>query len=141
MKRIVVAGSRTITDTIFIARELDNVLKDDFFKGEDIVIISGTAMGVDTIGEEYALLKGYGVERYPAEWDNLEAKPCYIKTNSYGKRYNAMAGQNRNKLMGVKCDCAVIFWDGKSKGTKDMIELIKLQNKRLFLYVGTKRVV
>lgn len=141
MKKIVIAGSRTITDSIFIIKELDNVLRDDFFHGEEIVIISGTARGVDTVGEEYARLRGLEVERYPAEWDNLDVKPCYVKINQYGKKYNAMAGKNRNKLMAEKCDAAVIFWDGYSSGTKHMIETIRKLNKKLYLYVGKNRMI
>ncbi len=139
MKRVVVAGSRTIIDSIFIARELEGIFREDYFRGEDIIIVSGTAQGVDTIGEEYASLKAYGVERYPADWNNLEAKPCYIKVNNMGRRYNAMAGQNRNKQMAEICDAAIIFWDGKSKGTKNMIDLIRLHNKKLYLFVGNVR--
>lgn len=140
MKKVVIAGSRTIVDSLFISRELDNVLRDDFFHDEEIVIISGTARGVDTVGEDYASLRGLGVERYPAEWDNLDAKPCYVKINSYGKRYNAMAGKNRNKLMADNCDAAIIFWDGRSSGTKHMIDTIRDSKKKLYLYVGQNRI-
>ena len=58
---------------------------------------------------------GYEIEYYPAEW------------KKYGKR----AGPKRNEMMAQSCDYAICFWDGKSKGTKSMIEFARKYNKPL----------
>jgi hypothetical protein len=76
---------------------------------DEIVIISGAARGADRLGEKYAKERGYKVIRVPADW------------NRYGKS----AGYIRNKEMAESSDALVAFWDGKSKGTKNMIDLAK----------------
>ncbi|MFN6299805.1 MAG: DUF2493 domain-containing protein [bacterium] len=90
-----------------------NLLKEklDFYIGKhsDIEIISGTARGADRLGERYAEEKGLTLTRFSADW------------KKYGKR----AGYLRNEEMAQYATHAVIFWDGKSKGTAHMIELCK----------------
>lgn len=44
---------------------------------------------------------------YPADW----------------KKYGSSAGYIRNDEMAKYADCLIAFWDGKSKGTKHMIDL------------------
>ena len=58
-----------------------------------------------------------------AKWDDLTAPGAVIKTNRKGEKYNAKAGHERNVLMSLNTDAAVIFWDGQSPGSKDMIEI------------------
>lgn len=70
-------------------------------------IVSGTARGADTLGEEYGESAGLLVHKRPADWD------------SYGK----VAGFIRNKEMAEEADGLIAFWDGKSKGTKHMIDV------------------
>lgn len=53
--------------------------------------------------------KGYTVNYYPANW------------KLYGKR----AGFLRNEQMAQNADALVAFWNGESRGTKNMIELAK----------------
>jgi hypothetical protein len=59
------------------------------------------------LGEKYASERNFNIERYPAEWD----------------KYGKSAGYIRNREMAMNSDTAVCFWDGKSKGTKHMIDL------------------
>lgn len=102
--RVIVAGSRSFNDYVSVKANLD-----EMFDGveEEITIISGTARGADQLGERYARENGIPLERYPAEW------------GKYGKR----AGYLRNKQMAEKATHLVAFWDGKSRGTKHMINL------------------
>lgn len=75
----------------------------------DDTVISGTAKGADQLGERYAKSQqpfGVRLERFPADWEK------------YGKR----AGFLRNHQMALEADGLIAFWDGKSKGTKNMIE-------------------
>lgn len=58
------------------------------------------------MGEQYAKVKGYQIMYFPADWDTQGKKAGYI----------------RNEQMVKNADALVAFWDGKSKGTKHMID-------------------
>lgn len=104
--KVIIAGSRDFNDYELLKFKTTHILQNIIAKGEEIIIISGTARGADQLGERYALEMGYKLERYPAKWD------------IYGKR----AGYLRNQQMAEVADAAIIFWDGKSRGTKHMID-------------------
>ena len=103
--KLVVAGSRNFTDYQLLSETLDEYLKDIKDK-YNVVIVSGTANGADKLGERYAHSKGYEIEKHPALW------------HIYGKG----AGPIRNKEMVSVSNAAVVFWDGISDGTKNMIK-------------------
>ena len=46
--------------------------------------------------------------------------------NKYGKS----AGPIRNELMVQNCDFVIAFWDGKSKGTRNLIQLAQKYNRK-----------
>ncbi len=102
---IVIAGSRGFTDYVAAEEYLDGILK-EILRARAVTILSGCARGADELGEIYAERRGLRVERHPALWD------------AYGRR----AGIIRDREMAEACDMAVCFWDGKSLGTKAMIE-------------------
>jgi hypothetical protein len=79
-------------------------------------VISGTATGVDKLGEQWANAKNIPIKRMPADW-------------SIGKH----AGHVRNREMAEYADFAIILWDGQSPGTKGMIKEMKRINKPYFL--------
>lgn len=106
--RVVIAGGREFSNYVLLANALDKLLKEKA-KTHDIVIVSGKARGADSLGERYAEQRGYKVIEMPAQWD------------LYGKS----AGYKRNEEMAKVSNCTVAFWDGKSKGTKHMIDLTK----------------
>lgn len=108
MLKIIIAGSRNFNDYNLLEQKVD------FYIGEnqDIEIISGTARGADKLGERYAINKELKLKRFPADWQK------------YGKK----AGYLRNEEMAKYASHAIIFWDGKSKGTGHMIELCKKYN-------------
>lgn len=108
-KRVIIAGSRNFIPFNRDLKKIDNLLQNI----EEPIIISGCADGADKFGEMYAEYNCLQVERYPADW------------TKYGKR----AGYIRNKQMGEVADMAIIFWDGKSKGSKMMIDIMKELNK------------
>lgn len=125
---ILIAGGRDFQNYDLLKIKCDEILKNIT---QDITIISGHANGADKLGEDYADEKGYKKDLYPAKWSDLEAVPCKIKYNSYGKPYSSLAGFNRNRDMIEVADIVICFWDGKSRGTKDIINLTKKKNKRL----------
>lgn len=120
MRRVIIAGGRDFQDYEYLKEVVDDILNN--YDKPEVIIVSGKAKGADTLGEQYADDRGYKKEFYPANWKDF-TEPCTIKTNRYGKKYNALAGFHRNELMAKNSDILIAFWDGKSKGTKDMISI------------------
>ena len=104
MFKVIIAGGRDLTPSFFPTLMIvcDHLLKNK----TEVEIVSGKAKGADQLGEAYAKLKGYQIKEFPADWDNL------------GKS----AGFKRNVQMAEYADALIAFWDGKSKGTKHMID-------------------
>ena len=75
-------------------------------------IVSGGAIGADTYAKEFAIKHNLKL---------IEFLPDYEK---YGRK----APLVRNKLIVEECDCLIAFWDGKSKGTKHMIDIATERN-------------
>lgn len=109
--RLIVAGSRNFNNYELLKQKCDSLLSQKRLT-HSIVIVSGTARGADRLGERYATERGYRVESFPADWD----------------RDGVAAGPIRNTQMAAHADALVAFWDGKSRGTKDMIEKAKERN-------------
>ena len=112
VKRIVVAGCRDYKNYEEVKKYIDSCIS-DICKEYKLIFISGCCRGVDALGERYAKESGYKIERYPAEW----------------KKYGRAAGPIRNEKMAACADLIICFWDGKSRGTKTMIEFAKKYNK------------
>lgn len=103
MFKVIVAGGRDFADYDLLKSKLDNLL----VNRNPVEIVSGTARGADKLGEFYAKRSQLAVALFPADWD------------LYGKS----AGYRRNEEMAEYADALVAFWDGKSRGTKHMIDL------------------
>ena len=76
---------------------------------KNIVFLSGHCSGADEMVERFAFENQISLETFPADW----------------KKYGKAAGPKRNKEMIEKCDIVIAFWDGVSKGTKNLIETAK----------------
>ena len=106
---LLIAGSRSFTDYNFLERTVLG-----FADPKDIdCIISGTAVGADSLGELFARIHKIPVKQFPANWD------------LHGKK----AGFIRNKTLVDECDMAIIFWDGESSGTSHTISLLESAKK------------
>lgn len=103
--KVIIAGGRDFTDLTMMTAKLDALFINT--ADDPITIVSGTARGADQTGERYAELRGYDVERHPAKWDV----------------YGRSAGYKRNEHMASIATHCVVFWDGKSKGSKHMIDI------------------
>ena len=106
MFKVIIAGGRDFNDYELLKKKCDYYLQS---VTDEIMVISGTARGADTLGEQYAKERGLKIDYHPAKWDE------------YGKK----AGFIRNKEMVDIASAAICFWDGKSKGTKHTIDLCK----------------
>lgn len=99
----IIAGSRDYKDYQFLCSCLEDV---EYCGWNISQVIVGGARGVDQMGERWAKEMGITYEVYPAEWV------------TFGKG----AGYIRNKVMAQNAEALIAFWDGKSKGTKHMID-------------------
>lgn len=109
--RVIIAGYRECFD-------YEKVLKAVHESGFKIdCVISGHATGVDTMGERYAKEHNLPLEIYPADW------------SKYGKR----AGPVRNAIMASKADALIALYNGKSPGTKNMINTAKEKGLQVFI--------
>lgn len=107
MFRLIIAGTRTFNDYELLRAYCDMKLSRKITEGEQIEIVSGACpSGADYLGEKYAAERGFSVRLFPADWQQ------------YGRR----AGAVRNRQMAQYGNALIAFWDGKSKGTKIMID-------------------
>lgn len=106
--RMIVAGGRDYSNQNIVNYYIDRVKDVCDSRGLNLVIVCGMATGADTLGRNYAISNGLEVLEFPANW------------NRYGKS----AGYIRNKEMGDVADSAIVFWDGRSKGSKLMIDIM-----------------
>ena len=127
--RVIIAGGRDFNNFKLLESNINKIFKqlsDEklisiYVNESNIEIICGKARGADTLGEQFAKEYKLSIKYFPADW------------NTYGKS----AGYRRNAEMAnyAKEDNGVLiaFWDGKSKGTKHMIDLAKSNNIRVFI--------
>lgn len=109
--KVIIAGGRTFDNYELLKESCDRILA----RQPLIEIVSGTAGGADKLGERYANEKGYLIHEFPANWD----------------KHGKSAGYIRNEEMAKFADGLIAFWDGKSKGTKHMIDLAKKYNLKV----------
>lgn len=118
--KVIIAGSRDIIDLDEVRRALDNC-------GFEVTeVVSGGATGVDSLGETLARLRNIPIKQFIPAWDGYA-----------GKR----AGFVRNAQMALYADALVAVWDGKSRGTKHMIDRMRENGKPVFIYTPRSVVV
>ena len=119
-----VIGSRT-----FYNYEL---LKDVLDRYDDIErIVSGGAIGCDSLAEHYAKENNIPTIIHKANWKDL-SEPCKIGHNQYGE-YNKLAGFVRNQQIINDSDIVICFWDEVSNGTRDSVNKAKKAGKKVII--------
>ena len=104
--KLIVAGGRDFKDYRLLKEALDNFQHE---YGNITEVVSGTAVGADKLGEQYANENNIPIKRFVPDWKGLGRKAGHIRNRQMGdytKEHNGML---------------VAFWDKKSKGTKGMI--------------------
>lgn len=105
--KVIIAGGRDFDDYELLKNVCSQIIKPDW------VVISGCAKGADTLAIDYAKEFNIKYEEYPANW------------NLHGKS----AGSIRNReMLNADATHLIAFWDGKSSGTKNMINIAKNAN-------------
>lgn len=141
MGRLIIAGSRGFEDkrgrevhlanlqkvTVKVQDALDEVFSGYYTTSPSNVeeVVSGGARGADRLGELWAYLHDISVTQFIPDWESL------------GKR----AGMDRNRRMAEYAAARsngmlVAFWDGESRGTKNMIE----EAEKVGLYIKIVKV-
>lgn len=110
--KTIIAGSRDIYDYEVVL----SAVKESGFEITEVV--NGMARGVDTLGGLYGRSNGIPVKQFPADWD------------TYGKR----AGVMRNVQMAEYADALIAVWDGKSRGTKHMIDTATKKGLKVYVF-------
>ena len=113
--KVIIAGSRNFNNYKKLCEYCDIMLSNT----NNVEIVSGTAAGADRLGMKYAIDRLLVLKEFPADWD------------TFGKS----AGYKRNEQMAQYADALIAFWDGKSKGTKHMIDLAKEYDLKIRIYI------
>lgn len=105
--RVVIFGGRDYCDKDTFYKEVDEILTDWGLTNDWIEIVEGGARGTDYLASLYAKDRGISHKQFKANWD----------------KYGKSAGPIRNKEMAEYCQgqYGISFWDGKSKGTENML--------------------
>jgi len=85
---------------------------EDYLPEDVTEIVSGGARGVDTCAREYALAHGLKLTEFLPEY----------------KKYGRAAPLRRDITIIEHADLVLAFWDGKSRGTKYVIDNCKKRN-------------
>ncbi len=89
---------------------------------ETTEIVSGGARGIDTCAREYAVKNNIKLTEFLPEYE----------------KYGRSAPLKRNLLIIDYADYVLAFWDGKSHGTKYVIDNCKKKNKPVRILVKTE---
>jgi hypothetical protein len=114
--KVIIAGSRTIKSMELLETALASA-------GYHITeVVSGGAGGADSLGEEWAINNKIPLKRFPVSDFEWKRSP--------------QAGHNRNAKMADYADAAIILWDGKSRGTQNMIDNMNRRAKPHYVLRG-----
>lgn len=80
-------------------------------------IVSGGAQGIDTCAEKYAKANSIKFTEFLPEYE----------------KYGRAAPILRNQQIIDYADAVLVFWDGESRGTKNVIDSCKKKNKRIII--------
>ena len=107
--KVGVIGSRGLT--------VDNL--EQYLPENTTEIVSGGAKGIDTCAREYAISHGIKLTEFLPEYS----------------RYGRGAPLKRNLKIIEYADVVIAFWDGKSKGTKYVIDNCKKQGVQVDVHI------
>ena len=112
--KLIIAGGRDFDDYHLLEKEVAYFIT-DHLKAKSVEIVSGGAKGADKLAEYYAWQYKMKIHIFNADWQN------------HGKS----AGPIRNEDMAKFSDACIVFWDGKSRGSANMINVAKRRGLQL----------
>ena len=113
MMKVIIAGNRDFNNRGIFENAMTWLLPSDSDYAESIEIISGGCTGADALAEIYAKEWDIPLKVFPADWEK------------YGKSAGPIRNEQMAKYATSNGDHAflIAFWDGKSRGTKNMIDM------------------
>ena len=121
--RVIVAGSREFNDYEIAERAIFEAFRSIAITGP-VRIVSGHCRGVDILGEKYADKYGLKLSLFPADWKRYGKRAGFIRNSEMAE---FATGDNSNADL-------IAFWDGKSRGTKMMIDIAKKRGIRVHVF-------
>lgn len=122
---IIIAGTRTYNNYAELKQACSDyvahLIKDGVATKEEITILSGMAPGTDKLGAKFAKEAGLYLVTFAADWD----------TN--GKAAGPLRNEQMAKYAAGANGILLAFWDGKGKGTNNMIELAEKYKMEIFI--------
>lgn len=126
--KILICGGRDFTNYEYLKSVVDDKIErvKILYPSDKtpIEIVSGGAHGADSLAEKYALEKGYSFKVFHANWDKFGRGAGHIR-NEEMAYYTYKAGEPHR---------VIAFWDGKSRGTANMIQEAKTLNLDWCIY-------
>jgi hypothetical protein len=110
--KTIIAGSKNATNYF----EVLIAVKASGF--EITEIISSGAVGIDRLGEKYAIEHSIPFQRFLPDW----------------MRFKKRAGPIRNAEMAKNADALIAIWNGSSKGTKNMIKTAQKYGLKIYVH-------
>ncbi|MGB6084069.1 DUF2493 domain-containing protein [Moheibacter sp.] len=115
--KIAIVGSRSFKDYELLKNEVEKFISENSL--EEVTIVSGGAIGADTLAEEFAAEKGYKTIIFLPDRKTHGREACRI----------------RNTDIVETGEVVFAFWDGISTGTKDSIDKAQNLNKSVFIHL------
>ena len=112
--RVIIAGSRGFKNY----RQFLEFIK--LIRFEVTSVVCGEAPGIDLFGKRWAKERKIPYVSFPADWDNLGRSAGYI----------------RNQEMANNADALFVLWDGKSPGTKHMVNIAKKKGLKIQMFIA-----
>ena len=110
--KTIIAGSRHLE--ISMSRLMDIIQASGFSITE---VVSGNSGNIDKLGEQWAKGMKLPITQFNAAW----------------QAYGSSAGPRRNRQMATYAEALIAIWDGKSRGTLNMIK--EATKRELSVYV------
>lgn len=110
--KLIVAGGRDFNDKDRLVKEIFSLANGELAE-RAVSIVSGMARGADRMAHTFADVNKVQCYEFPADWDT----------------HGRAAGHIRNREMAEFADGLLAFWDGKSRGTQNMIETMRSMGK------------
>lgn len=113
-----ISGSRRFPNPSNAVQYVERYISKNFPTTEEVVVITGGALGVDAAIELACMRRGIKNLIVHARWVELER----------------VAGPRRNQHIVDMSDSLLIFWDGVSPGTRDTIKRAKKSGKEFQIF-------
>lgn len=111
--KLIIAGSREGINEA----DVFTAMQESGFDKRVSEVVSGTARGVDRVGEEWARENGIPVKRFPADWE----------------KNGRAAGHIRNRQMGDYADALLVLIYNNSRGSEGMLSYAKKMGLEIYV--------